>query len=73
MRKIVTGATTNAQQEGKIMAARVPWFERRFNFDFPVGWHPDLIEHLRGTPARLEERLRALSADVLTRRERATT
>jgi len=55
------------------MAAKVPWFERRFNFDFPVGWYPDLIERLRGTPARLEEKLRALSPDVLTRRERATT
>ena len=40
------------------MAAKVPWFERRFNFDFPLGWYPDLIERLRGTPARLEEKLR---------------
>jgi len=55
------------------MAAKVPWFERRFNFDFPVGCYPDLIDRLRGTPARLEEKLRVLSPDVLTRRERATT
>ncbi len=55
------------------MAVKVPWFERRFHFDFPVGWYPDLIERLRGTPARLEEKLRVLSPEVLTRRERTTT
>lgn len=39
------------------MINRVPWFERRFNFDFPVGAAPSIIERLRGTPARVRHRL----------------
>ncbi len=45
-----------------------PWIERTFSFDFPVGKMPDLLERVRGTPARLEERLRGLPGDMLTRR-----
>ena len=29
-----------------------PWFERKFDFGFPVEKYPDIIERLRGTPAR---------------------
>ena len=32
--------------------APMPWFERRFNFDLPVGAFPAVLERLRGTPAR---------------------
>jgi uncharacterized damage-inducible protein DinB len=46
-----------------------PWFERVFVFDFPVGKFPDILERLRGTPARLEERVRGLDASVLQERE----
>src|SRR5271163_1110187 len=35
------------------------WFERKFDFTFPVEQHPNLCVRLRGTPARLEEILRA--------------
>lgn len=36
--------------------SQVPiWFERRFDFSFPVELHPNLVVRLRGTPARLEE------------------
>jgi uncharacterized damage-inducible protein DinB len=52
---------------------KLPWFERRFSFDFPVETYPDLIERFRGTPARLEEKLRAIPAPILTRRERDGT
>jgi uncharacterized damage-inducible protein DinB len=45
------------------------WVERKFNFDYPAGKWPDLLERVRGTPARIEERVRGLSKDVLTRRE----
>jgi uncharacterized damage-inducible protein DinB len=45
------------------------WTERKFNFDYPAGKWPDLLERVRGTPARIEERVRGLSKDVLTRRE----
>ncbi|HEY4099694.1 MAG TPA: DinB family protein [Gemmatimonadales bacterium] len=43
------------------------WFERSFDFALPSSRFPSLVERLRGTPARLEERTRALPADVLTR------
>jgi hypothetical protein len=41
------------------------WFSRRFNFDLEPWALPNLVERLRGTPARLEERLRGL--DTATR------
>jgi len=31
------------------------WFERKFDFSFPLELYPDLCVRLRGTPARLEE------------------
>jgi uncharacterized damage-inducible protein DinB len=38
--------------------SQVPaWFERKFEFSFPVELHPNLQERLRGTPARVEEML----------------
>lgn len=49
--------------------ARWPWFERRFDFDYPPERFPDLLERWRGTPARLEDRLRRVPGDVLTRRD----
>jgi uncharacterized damage-inducible protein DinB len=36
------------------MITQTPWFERKFNFDFPVGLFPVILERLRGTGARLE-------------------
>ncbi len=44
------------------------WFERAFVLGTPVEALPELVERLRGTPARVEERVGALPADVLTRR-----
>jgi hypothetical protein len=44
------------------------WIERGFTFDYPVSKWPDLLERVRGTPARVEERVRRLTDDVLTRR-----
>ena len=44
------------------------WVERRFAFDFPAEIYPMLIERLRGTPARLEERLLTLTPQVLVKR-----
>ena len=49
------------------MDAHIPWSQRRFDFTGPVAIYPELIERLRGTPARVEERLRSLPADILTR------
>lgn len=44
------------------------WFDRKFEFAFPVELFPNLIVRLRGTPARLEEILRDRSRQVLTRK-----
>lgn len=44
-----------------------PWIERTFSFDFPVTKFPDLLERWRGTPARVEDRVRHLPAATLTR------
>ena len=41
------------------------WFERRFDFSFPVELLPNICARLRGTPARLEEILRDHSRDTL--------
>jgi len=47
--------------------SQVPiWFERRFEFSFPVELHPNLSTRLRGTPARLEEALRGRSRKILS-------
>jgi uncharacterized damage-inducible protein DinB len=46
--------------------SQVPvWFERKFEFSFPVEQYPNLCVRLRGTPVRLEEILRGVSRDVL--------
>src|SRR5262245_20778104 len=45
---------------------RWPWFERTFAFDFPPAKLPELIERVRGTPARIEELVRGLDRDTLT-------
>ena len=50
------------------MARQIKWADRRFQFTFPVGTYPELIERLRGTPARLAERLTAVPASYLVRR-----
>jgi uncharacterized damage-inducible protein DinB len=47
---------------------KLPWIERRFTFDMPVSMFPNVLERLRGTPARVEERVRDLSPDMLRRR-----
>ena len=44
------------------------WFEREFRLGLPVWMFPNVIERLRGTPTRLEDRLRLLPAEMLTRR-----
>jgi len=46
------------------------WFERKFDFTFPVEQHPNLCVRLRGTPARLEEIVRSADRAVLVRKPR---
>ena len=45
-----------------------PWIQRTFSFEFPVGKYPDLIERVRGTPVRIEERVTGVSQKRLTHR-----
>lgn len=51
------------------MATRIKWTDRKFDFSFPAGLYPEMIERWRGTPARLEEQLGSLQPDVLRRRD----
>ena len=44
------------------------WFERKFEFTFPVELHPNVCARLRGTPARLEEALRGSSREILIKK-----
>ena len=49
--------------------SQVPiWFEREFDFSFPVEQLPNLSARLRGTPARLEESLRGIPHWILIRK-----
>jgi len=45
------------------------WIDRTFQFSAPVEVFPTVVERLRGTPARLDEKVRSLSPAVLTRRD----
>jgi len=46
----------------------VIWVKRRFVFDLPVEMFPQVVERLRGTPARLDEKTRGVSRDALIRK-----
>ena len=49
--------------------SQVPlWFERKFEFSFPVEQYPNVCARLRGTPARLEEMLREVPHNRLVQR-----
>jgi uncharacterized damage-inducible protein DinB len=45
----------------------VDWVKRQFNFDMPVEMFPHVVERVRGTPARLEELVRSLPPEILTK------
>ncbi len=45
-----------------------PWFERHFTFNLPVLAAPGVVERLRGTPARLHDRLNGLEIRRLVAR-----
>ena len=51
------------------MSEILKWGDRKFQFTFPVEVYPEMIERLRGTPARLEDRLRSVDPQLLTRRD----
>src|SRR5690348_17154472 len=41
------------------------WFERKFDFTFPLENFPNLCVRLRGTPARLEEMVHGITSGVM--------
>lgn len=49
------------------MTKRQPWFERQFPSGLPSHLLPVVVERLRGTPARLTDRLADVPDDTLTR------
>jgi uncharacterized damage-inducible protein DinB len=44
------------------------WTDRTFRFDLPVEMFPVVIERLRGAAPRIEDKVRGLALDALTRR-----
>ena len=51
------------------MMARIKWTDRKFDFSFPAELFPEMIERLRGTPVRLEERVGSLPTGVVRQRD----
>jgi len=50
------------------MSALPRWFDRQFEFDFPLEQFPNLCVRLQGTPARLEEIVRGAAPVALVRK-----
>ncbi len=44
------------------------WFDRKFRFETDAALFPNILERLRGTPARIEERLNGIEPDLLIAR-----
>jgi uncharacterized damage-inducible protein DinB len=51
------------------MIRHINWFDRAFALDLPAWMYPNIVERVRGTSARLEDRVRALPREILTRRD----
>lgn len=51
------------------MVDRLEWIKRQFTFELPLGMYGNVVERVRGTPARLEDLTRGLSPEILTRRD----
>ncbi|MFZ0749398.1 MAG: DinB family protein, partial [Pyrinomonadaceae bacterium] len=51
------------------MVDRTEWIKRQFKFELPLGMYGNVVERVRGTPARLEDLTSGLSQEVLTRRD----
>lgn len=47
------------------MITQTPWFERKFDFNFPVGLFPIILERLRGTVYQLEASIKNIPEEQL--------
>jgi uncharacterized damage-inducible protein DinB len=45
------------------------WVDRKFAFTMPVTLFPVVVERLRGAPARMEDKVRNVPGEILTRRD----
>lgn len=48
---------------------KMAWVQRKFIFDEPLSIFPSVLERLRGTPARIEDRIRGIGSDLLLKRD----
>jgi uncharacterized damage-inducible protein DinB len=48
--------------------SQVPWFDRKFDFSFPVELYPNLLARLRRTPDRLDDMLVGRPRPILIRK-----
>ena len=48
------------------MIPQTKWFDRTWEFNFPVGYFPVILERFRGTPARIEELVKSFPAEIIT-------
>ncbi len=51
-----------------VMIDRTEWIKRQFRFELPLGMYANVVERVRGTPARLEDLTRGFSRELLMRR-----
>lgn len=50
------------------MIQQTAWFDRKFDFNFPLGLFPVIVERLRGTASRIENLVKSVSVEILTRK-----
>ena len=48
------------------MITQTPWIERKFEFNFPVGLFPVIVERLRGTLLQLETMIKNIPGEKLS-------
>ena len=51
------------------MVERIEWIRRQFSFGLPLGMYANVVERVRGAPARIEDLTHSLPREILTRRE----
>ncbi len=49
------------------MIPKMKWVDRKFEFNFSTGVFPCIVERLRGAPVRVEEIVRNLPTEILTK------
>ncbi|MBI1803043.1 MAG: DinB family protein [Ignavibacteriae bacterium] len=48
------------------MITQTNWIDRTFNFDFPAGLFPCILERVRGTPSRVKEMVQRYPRNIRT-------